>query len=106
MPIDNLGEKTNSSQIFIKYLRNSLLKITLPVFLISLLAPLRAGAGPETKSYSLKFGTMAPLESAWTEIPKQVLVPLIHQMWGEKLKLTIYYGGAMGDDDDIIRKIN
>jgi len=70
---------------------------------IFFLFPLRAGA--ESKPYSLKFGTMAPLESAWTEIPKQVLVPLIHQMWGEKLKLTIYYGGAMGDDDDIIRKI-
>ncbi|MCX5858908.1 MAG: TRAP transporter substrate-binding protein DctP [Proteobacteria bacterium] len=87
-------------------MRNSLLKFTIPVFLISLFFPLRVEAGPETKSYFLKFGTMAPQESAWTEIPKQVLVPLIHEMWGDRLKLTIYYGGAMGDDDDIIRKIN
>ena len=56
-------------------------------------------------SHTIKFGTMAPSQSAWTELPLQLLIPLVHDMYGEQIRLSVYYGGTMGDDNDIIRKI-
>jgi hypothetical protein len=48
---------------------------------------------------------MSPADSAWTEIPNKILIPLVNSMFGNKLKLVVYYGGIMGDDQEILEKI-
>lgn len=69
--------------------------------------PAGLSAGPETDNaaYTIKFGTMAPSQSAWTDLPVKLLIPIVHDMFGNKIRLVVYYGGTMGDDSDIIRKI-
>jgi len=66
---------------------------------------LPAEADSEGPPYLIKFGTMAPAESAWTEIPNKILIPLVGSMFGNRLKLVVYYGGTQGDDEEILGKI-
>ena len=66
---------------------------------------LPAAAVSESPPYLIKFGTMAPADSAWTEIPNKIIIPLVGSMFGNRLKLVVYYGGAMGDDEEILKKI-
>lgn len=62
--------------------------------------------GPiEGKTYVIKFGTMAPRDSAWTEMANQLLIPLVHDMFQRKLKLLVYFNGVKGDDDEILELI-
>jgi len=80
---------------------------TMISFLFVAAFPTGLSAGPETSeaAYTIKFGTMAPSQSAWTDLPVKLLIPIIHDMFGNKIRLVVYYGGTMGDDSDIIRKI-
>jgi len=64
-----------------------------------------AGASPEGKIYEIRFGTMAPRDSAWTEMANQLLIPLVHDMFQRKLKLLVYFNGVKGDDDEILELI-
>ena len=64
-----------------------------------------AGASPEGKIYEIRFGTMAPRDSAWTEMANQLLIPLVHDMFQRKLKLLVYFNGVKGDDDEILEQI-
>ena len=75
--------------------------LVLTFFTLSFPATTRA----EGVSHEIRFGTMAPRDSAWTEMPNQFLIPLVNQMFKKKLKLVVYYNGIMGDDEEIIRKI-
>ena len=74
--------------------------------LLFLSAP-RAEPAPASvgEPHLLKFGTMAPEISAWTEMPFTFLIPLIHDMFGDRIKLVVYFGGVMGDDSEVMRKI-
>ncbi|MCX5867424.1 MAG: TRAP transporter substrate-binding protein DctP [Proteobacteria bacterium] len=77
------------------------------VFSLILIFPSRlpAEVNSEKPPYQIKFGTMSPADSAWTEIPNKILIPLVNSMFGNKLKLVVYYGGIMGDDQEILEKI-
>ncbi|MDD5223897.1 MAG: TRAP transporter substrate-binding protein DctP [bacterium] len=77
------------------------------LFSLVLIFPSRLPAAADSGSppYLIKFGTMAPAESAWTEIPNKIIIPLVGSMFGNRLKLVVYYGGTMGDDEEILEKI-
>ena len=76
------------------------------IFLILILpSRLPAAADSGSPPYLIKFGTMAPAESAWTEIPNKIILPLVGNMFGNRLKLVVYFGGTMGDDEEILEKI-
>ena len=64
-------------------------------------------AAPETKKkYDIKVGTMAPANTVWIEVPVQLIIPMWRDMTGGRFNVILYSGGVMGDDNDVIRKIN
>jgi TRAP-type C4-dicarboxylate transport system substrate-binding protein len=87
--------------------RSGALFIFFLFFFLILILPSRLPAAADSGSppYLIKFGTMAPAESAWTEIPNKIIIPLVGNMFGNRLKLVVYYGGTMGDDEEILEKI-
>ena len=53
----------------------------------------------------IKIATLAPDGTAWLKVPKEVLVPHITKVSKGKLKIGLYTGGIMGEDGDVIKKI-
>ena len=54
----------------------------------------------------IKIGTLAPEGTAWLEVPRKVLNPHLKKVSGGKVVLKLYTGGVMGEDVDIIRKMD
>ncbi|UCD85836.1 MAG: TRAP transporter substrate-binding protein DctP [Deltaproteobacteria bacterium] len=54
----------------------------------------------------LKIGTLAPEGTAWLEVPRKVLNPHLKKVSGGKVVIKLYTGGVMGEDVDIIRKMD
>ena len=53
----------------------------------------------------IKIATLAPEGTAWLKVPKEVLVPHLTKISKGKIKIELYTGGIMGEDGDVIRKI-
>ncbi len=56
--------------------------------------------------YVVKFGTLAPEGTPWLEVPYKRLVPQIERLAAGTLKLKFYTGGIMGEDPDVLRKMD
>jgi len=56
--------------------------------------------------YIVKFGTLAPDGTPWLEIPNKRMVPQIERLAAGTLKLKFYTGGIMGEDPDVLRKMD
>jgi len=54
----------------------------------------------------LKLGTLAPPGTPWLVIPETTLLPKIAKLSGGKVVFKIYGGGVMGEDTDILRKMD
>ncbi|MEW6076346.1 MAG: TRAP transporter substrate-binding protein DctP [Thermodesulfobacteriota bacterium] len=54
----------------------------------------------------IKLGTLAPPGTPWLSIPETVTLPEIERLSEGKLQIKIYGGGVMGEDTDILRKID
>ena len=59
-----------------------------------------------TKSFALtlKMGVLAPEGTAWAQNLKK-MAKEIKKATKKKIKFKIYYGGAQGDEPDVLRKI-
>lgn len=54
----------------------------------------------------LKIGTLAPEGTAWLEFPKNNLNPHLKKISNGKVSIKMYVGGVMGEDVDILRKMD
>ncbi len=54
----------------------------------------------------LKIGTLAPPGTPWLVIPETMLIPKIAKLSDGKVVLKIFGGGVMGEDTDILRKMD
>lgn len=54
----------------------------------------------------IKIGTLAPPGTPWLIVPETKAIPEIERLTGGKVKLKIYGGGVMGEDADILRKMD
>ena len=54
----------------------------------------------------IKIGTLAPPGTPWLIVPETKTIPEIERLAGGKIKLKIYGGGVMGEDADILRKMD
>jgi TRAP-type C4-dicarboxylate transport system substrate-binding protein len=54
----------------------------------------------------LKLGTLAPDGTSWVDFPKKKINPRLNEISGGKLGLKLYVGGVMGEDGDILRKMD
>lgn len=51
-------------------------------------------------------GTLAPSGTPWINVPETVTKPRIAKLSGGKVLIKIYTGGVMGEDTDILRKMD
>lgn len=54
----------------------------------------------------LSIGTLAPPGTPWINIPEKVLLPRIAKLSNKKVVIKVYGGGVMGEDTDILRKMD
>lgn len=54
----------------------------------------------------ITIGTLAPPGTPWINVPETVLVPRMAQLSNNKVLIKIYGGGVMGEDTDILRKMD
>ncbi|MFZ2395764.1 MAG: TRAP transporter substrate-binding protein DctP [Smithella sp.] len=55
--------------------------------------------------YLCKMGTLAPDGVGWAALIKSIINPGIFKVTNGQVKLDWYYGGTMGDDQDILAKM-
>jgi len=60
----------------------------------------------DKEPYVLKLGTLAPEGTPWLEVPQNKLIPKIVQLTNGALQLKLYTGGVMGEDYDVLRKMD
>ncbi len=61
---------------------------------------------PDGEQVVLTIGTLAPPGTPWMSIPEKVLLPRIAKLSDNKFNVKIYGGGVMGEDTDILRKMD
>ena len=68
----------------------------------------RMGASliPDGEQMVLTIGTLAPPGTPWINIPETVLLPRIAELSDNKVVVKVYGGGVMGEDTDILRKMD
>ena len=54
----------------------------------------------------LTIGTLAPPGTPWINIPETVLIPQVARLSNNKVVIKIFGGGVMGEDTDILRKMD
>jgi TRAP-type C4-dicarboxylate transport system substrate-binding protein len=54
----------------------------------------------------LRVGTLAPEGTAWLEVPRKILSKHLKKVSNGKVRLKMYTGGVMGEDVDILRKMD
>lgn len=54
----------------------------------------------------LTIGTLAPPGTPWINVPETILIPQIARLSNNKVVVKIFGGGVMGEDTDILRKMD
>ncbi len=54
----------------------------------------------------IKVGTLAPPGTPWLNVPETEIIPDIKKLSNGKILIQIYGGGVMGEDTEILEKIN
>jgi len=60
----------------------------------------------EEDPVSIKVGTLAPQGTPWLNVLESSLFPEISKLSGGKVQFKVYSGGVMGEDTDILRKMD
>ena len=68
----------------------------------------REGTAPvkEGDPIIIKLGTLAPSGTPWLSVPETVFFPEVERLSNNKVRIKIYAGGVMGEDTDILRKMD
>ncbi len=61
---------------------------------------------PDNQQLVIKIGTLAPQGTPWLSIPNRLLLPKVKKLSKGRVILKIYGGGVMGEDTDILRKMD
>lgn len=56
-------------------------------------------------TYRWKVGTLAPRGVGWAIQVEQIVVPAMDEATGGALRLKVYWGGVLGDDEDVLEKM-
>jgi TRAP-type transport system periplasmic protein len=77
-------------------------KIAFSLFFILITGILPQNA--QGKTYEIKFANLAPEGTAWSRVMKEMDLELQKETQG-RMKFKFYWGGVMGDEPDMIRKM-
>jgi len=61
---------------------------------------------PDGDKMIITMGTLAPSGTPWINLPETVLIPRMAKLSNNKFAIKIYTGGVMGEDTDILRKMD
>ncbi len=61
---------------------------------------------PDGEKMVITIGTLAPTGTPWIKIPEETLIPQMAKLSNNKFVVKIYAGGVMGEDTDILRKMD
>ncbi|MDY6905693.1 MAG: TRAP transporter substrate-binding protein DctP [Thermodesulfobacteriota bacterium] len=61
---------------------------------------------PDGEQMVFRVGTLAPHGTPWLNVPEQMLIPRMEELSNGKITMKVYAGGIMGEDVDILRKID
>ncbi|MEW5734426.1 MAG: TRAP transporter substrate-binding protein DctP [Thermodesulfobacteriota bacterium] len=78
--------------------------LPLAVLLLFLLASCPSAFGKEPKYY-WKTATLAPDGVGWARQMKSIVFPEIEKVTNGDLSIKVYWGGIMGDEEDVIKKM-
>jgi TRAP-type C4-dicarboxylate transport system substrate-binding protein len=62
-------------------------------------------AGEESARYIWKVGTLAPKGIGWAKQVEEIIVPAIAEASNNQIRLKVFWGGAIGDDESYISKM-
>ncbi|WP_028313928.1 TRAP transporter substrate-binding protein DctP [Desulfatibacillum aliphaticivorans] len=79
--------------------------VLLCVFSALIAAAFVPGANAEEQQTYWKFATLAPDGVGWAKQIKIHVLPAVEEVTDGSIKIKIYWGGVMGDDEDIIKKL-
>ncbi len=65
-----------------------------------------SGMVPDGEQVVIKIGTLAPPGTPWLSVPETVLIPRMAKLSNNKFVVKIFGGGVMGEDTDILRKMD
>ncbi|MBI9074895.1 MAG: TRAP transporter substrate-binding protein DctP [Desulfatibacillum sp.] len=65
----------------------------------------RAGNEPGEPLYTWKYATLAPNGIGWAVHIQDLLLPMIEERTNGEVRVKIYWGGVMGDDEDVLKKM-
>ncbi len=65
-----------------------------------------SGMVPDGEQVRLTIGTLAPAGTPWMSIPEEILLPKMARLSDNKFIVKVYGGGVMGEDTDILRKMD
>ncbi len=65
-------------------------------------APAAAGKQP---AYVFKMATIAPKGTGWARQFEEIMLPEVQRVTGGEVGFKCFWGGVMGDDEDIIKKM-
>lgn len=61
---------------------------------------------PDGEKMVITLGTLAPSGTPWIKVPEDTLIPRMAKLSDNKFVVKIYAGGVMGEDTDILRKMD
>ncbi len=79
--------------------------LSLAVFLFFLGFAQMAFAAGQEETFDWKFATVAPQGVGYANQLTHLILPVVEEVSGGHIKIKVYWGGAMGEDRDIIRKM-
>lgn len=76
------------------------------VIFICVAAPVNAGEEKRQYKYTWKYATLAPKDIGWAIHIQELFFPLIDELSDGNIRLKIYWGGVLGDDEDFIKRMH
>ncbi|MEW6077958.1 MAG: TRAP transporter substrate-binding protein DctP [Thermodesulfobacteriota bacterium] len=61
---------------------------------------------PDGEQMVITLGTLAPSGTPWIKVPEETLIPRMAKLSNNKFVVKVYSGGIMGEDTDILRKMD
>ena len=61
---------------------------------------------PDGEQLVIKIGTLGPSGTPWLNVPETMLIPQMAKLSDNKVIVKIFGGGVMGEDTDILRKMD
>ncbi len=85
--------------------RKAVLLTVMAIILSGAINPALCQEATDDYKYTWKYATLAPNGIGWATHIQNLLLPLIQERTGGDVRVKVYWGGVMGDDEDVLKKM-